>query len=85
MFYTKCVIIRGLTSWSLHVPFRPYYVAYSRLHFRSRERREAEARASRLQRRDDLAHVVADHAEAGVAGVLLNHCGTVKGKTISGQ
>ncbi len=36
--------------------------------------REAEARAARLQRRDDLADVVADQAEARVARVLLDHC-----------
>ena len=36
--------------------------------------REAEARAARLQRRDDLADVVADQAETRVPRVLLNHC-----------
>ena len=39
------------------------------------QRLEAEARAARLQGRDDLGHVVADEAEARVARVLLHHCG----------
>ena len=34
---------------------------------------EAEARAARLQRWDDLVHVVADHAEARVLCVLLDY------------
>lgn len=36
--------------------------------------REPEAGASRLQRRNDLADVVADEAEAGAPGVLLDDC-----------
>lgn len=34
--------------------------------------REAELGATRLQGRDDLVNVVADHAEPGVFGVLLD-------------
>jgi len=33
---------------------------------------EAEASATRLQSRDNLGHIVADHAEASGLGVLLN-------------
>ena len=36
--------------------------------------RETEARAAGLQRRDDLADVVADQAEACALCVLLDHC-----------
>lgn len=43
-----------------------------------RQRREAEPGAAGLQRRDNLAGVVADEAEARVSGVLLNHCSTAR-------
>ena len=36
--------------------------------------REAEARTPGLQGGDDLADIVADEAEAGVASILLDHC-----------
>jgi len=38
------------------------------------QRGEPEAGAARLQRRDDLADVVADEAKPRVARVLLYHC-----------
>lgn len=41
------------------------------------ERREAELGAPRLQGRDDLVHVVADHAESGVLRELLDNCAMV--------
>ena len=37
------------------------------------ERPEAEARAARLQRGDDLVDVITDHAEARVLRVLLDY------------
>ena len=39
------------------------------------KRREPEPGAPGLQRRDDLADVVADQAEARIASVLLDYCG----------
>ncbi len=44
-------------------------------HVALRERREPKPGAPGLQRRDDLADVVADQAEARIAGVLLDDCG----------
>ncbi len=38
------------------------------------QRREAEARAPRLQRWDDLVDIVADEAETRISRVLLDHC-----------
>jgi hypothetical protein len=55
-------------------PFALGHALQALAHVHLRQRREAEARAPRLQRRDDLADVVADQAEARAAGVLLNDC-----------
>mmetsp|Transcript_10662 Transcript_10662/g.33593 ORF Transcript_10662/g.33593 Transcript_10662/m.33593 type:complete len:202 (-) Transcript_10662:247-852(-) len=45
----------------------------ARRRLRGRERCEAEARAARLERGDDLVAIVADQAEARVARELLHH------------
>jgi len=57
-----------------HSPLPLHHVLQPHAHVLRRQRREAEARAPALQRGDDLDDVVADQAEARVAGVLLNHC-----------
>lgn len=47
-------------------------VLQASLYLRRLQRGEPELGAPRLQRRDDLVHVVADHAETGVFCVLLD-------------
>lgn len=53
-------------------PLRVHHVLHAISHRLGAERGEAEPGASRLQGGDDLRHVVADEAEAGVLGVLLD-------------
>eukprot|EP00959_Pyramimonas_sp_CCMP1952_P245359 5128059-Pyramimonas_sp.AAC.1 len=57
-----------------NAPLRADDVRDALLHGGRPQWSKAEASAARLQRGDDLAHVVADHAEPRVARVLLNHC-----------
>lgn len=56
------------------LPLRLRYFPQPRHNLVVVERREAEARAARLQRRDDFAQVVADYAETNVLRVLLDYC-----------
>lgn len=51
-----------------------HHVLQAPLDLRGLERGEPELGAPRLQRRDDLVDVVADHAESRVFRVLLDYC-----------
>ena len=57
-----------------HAPLGVHHVLQAAAHIALAQGGKAEARAARLQRRDDLADVVADQAEPRVARVLLDHC-----------
>ena len=71
---TTAIVWHAVARRRKHVLFSIDHVLQAAAHVALPERREAEARAARLQRRDDLADVVADEAEAHVARVLLHHC-----------
>lgn len=60
------------------LPFLIDYVLQPLRHMGGVQGRKPEPGTPRLERRNDLAHVVADQAEAGVASVLLNDCSRQK-------